>query len=225
VLQREKEEAHDYRYFPDPDLLPVVMDDAWLERIRATVCEAPYKRRDRYVEQFAMDPRDADTLVEERANCELFESAVSALPSGAAPRRLVKLLLSEGNKRANERGVTLAELPITPTHWAELVGLLEGGKVSATASVTILDEMLAGDEAPEAIAKRKGVMQTSDASAIEPVVDEALAANAKAVEDAKGGQKGEKALGFLIGQVMQKTRGAANPAAVRELLKKKLGLG
>ena len=236
VLQREKEEAHDYRYFPDPDLLPVVMDDDWLKQIRATVVESPASRRQRYVEQYALDPRDADTLVEERANCELFESAIAA---GAAPKRLVKLLLSEGNKRANERNVSLADLPITPARWAELVALLEAGKISATASVTVLDEMLnaagatagAGDgparpelESPEAIAKRKGLMQTSDASAIEPMVDAAIAANAKAVEEAKGGKKAEKALGFLTGQVMQKTRGTANPAVVRELLKKKLGL-
>ena len=228
VLQREKEEAHDYRYFPDPDLLPVVMDDAWLERIRATVVEMPLARRKRYVEQFGMDARDADQLIEERAICELFESAAAELPANLSggSRRLVKVLLSEGAKRANERNVGLAELPISPARWAELVRLLEGGKISSSAAAAILDAMLAApaaDESAEAIAARLGLVQTSDASAIEPIIDELLAANPAIVADAKGA-KGEKALGGLIGQVLKRVRGA-NPSAVREMFKKKLGLG
>jgi aspartyl-tRNA(Asn)/glutamyl-tRNA(Gln) amidotransferase subunit B len=250
VLQREKEEAHDYRYFPDPDLLPVVMDDAWLKQIAATVVEVPLARRKRYVEQFGMDGRDADQLIEERATCELFESAAAELGSNlpAGSRRLVKLLLSEGVKRANERDVGLAELPISPARWAELVRLLEAGKISATAATAVLDEMLSSSPSPatdgaggmkavpsdvfhpvyasetsESIAQRLGLIQTSDASAIEPIIDELLAANPAIVADAKGA-KGEKALGGLIGQVLKRVRGA-NPSAVRELLKKKLGLG
>ncbi len=228
VLQREKEEAHDYRYFPEPDLVPVRIDDAWLERIRQTVVDAPLARARRYVGEFGLDPKDAETLIEERGHCDLFEAAVAALPPDAqpasSPRRLAKLLLSEGLKRANERGCTLAELPIAAARWAELVALLEASKVSATAAAAILDELMQRDESPADIAQRTGLLQTSDASALEPIVDAVLAANAQAVADAAGGKKAEKALGFLTGQVMQRTRGAANPRAVRELLISKLGL-
>jgi len=220
VLQREKEEAHDYRYFPEPDLTPVVMDDAWLDQIRRDVPELPLHRRRRYVSDFALDPADAMGLTEDRPVAELFESAVAA---GAAPKRLSKLLLSEGNKRANERNVSLADLPVSPKRWAQLVGLLESSRIGSTAAATVLDELLGGDGEPEQIAQAKGLIQTSDASALEPIIDAVLAANPQAVADAAG-KKGAKALGFLTGQVMQKTRGAANPQAVQALLRKKLGL-
>ncbi|MCG3178643.1 MAG: Aspartyl/glutamyl-tRNA(Asn/Gln) amidotransferase subunit B [Phycisphaerae bacterium] len=222
-LQREKEEAHDYRYFPDPDLAPVVMDDAWLADIRATVCERPIARRARYVAELGLDAADADQIVEERANADLFEAAATALPGGKGARRLAKLLLSEGNKRANERGGLLADLPIAAGRWAEVVALLEGSKISATAAGTVIDELLTRDDAPEAIARAKGLIQTSDAADLAPLIEAVLADNPKAVADAAG-PKGAKALGPLIGQVIKKSGGSANPKVVQELLKQKLGL-
>ncbi len=222
VLQREKEEAHDYRYFPEPDLTPVVLDDAKLAELQAGVCELPLARRRRWESDLGIEPADAELLVEERANAELFEQAVDA---GAAARRLSKLLASEGFKRANERETTLAGLGIAPGRWAELVTLLEEDKIGATAAATVIDAMLESDAAPADIAGARGLTQTSDASDIGPMVQSAIDANPQAVADAtEGGKKSKAALGFLTGQVMKESKGSANPKVVQQLLREKLGL-
>ncbi|MHC4302255.1 MAG: Asp-tRNA(Asn)/Glu-tRNA(Gln) amidotransferase subunit GatB [Planctomycetota bacterium] len=221
VLQREKEEAHDYRYFPDPDLVPVEFSDEWLDEIRGRLCELPITRQMRYVTHYGLSDYDAGVLTGERATADFFEQAVSA---GGEAKRLCNLLTQTGLKMANEKGCSVAELGVQPEGLAELAKMVEAGDVSATASVTILEQMVDSGKDPQSLAEELSLIQKSDAGELEAIVEQVLAENAKAVEDAKsGGKKSGKARGFLLGQVMQKTKGQANPKVVSEILGKKLG--
>jgi len=220
VLQREKEEAHDYRYFPDPDLVPVTTTAESLDQIRSRLCELPLQRQLRYVRQYQLSDYDAGVLTAERATADFFEQAVQA---GGDPKRLCNLLTQTGLKLANERGCDFAGLGIEPSDVAELARMIDRGAVSAGAAGTILEAMTETPGKPAALAEELNLMQKSDASELEAVVDEVLAANPQAVEDVTaGGKKCKKAKGFLLGQVMQKTKGQANPKVVSELLDKKL---
>jgi aspartyl-tRNA(Asn)/glutamyl-tRNA(Gln) amidotransferase subunit B len=220
VLQREKEEAHDYRYFPEPDLVPVEIDDKWLAEIKSRLCELPLQKQKRFVEEYKLSDYDAGVIASERSTAELFDDAVKA---GASPKRVCNLLTQVGAKLANEKGCSIAELGVGPEVLAQLAKMVETSEVSATASVTIFSEMVATGKSPADIAAAKNLVQSSDAGEIETLVDEVIAANQKAVEEVKaGGKKSKKAIGFLMGQVMQKSKGQANPKVVSEILNKKL---
>jgi len=221
VLQREKEEAHDYRYFPEPDLVPVEMNDEWLGEIRLRLCELPSAKQGRYVKEYGLSGYDAGVLTAERATAEFFEEVVKA---GGEAKRVCNLLTQRGLKLANEKGCSVAELGVETGAIAELAKMIEGGDVSATASMTIFEEMIKTSKGPGVLAEELELVQKSDAGELERVVDEVLAANGQAVEDVKsGGKKSKKARGFLFGQVMQKSKGRANPKVVAEILDKKLG--
>jgi aspartyl-tRNA(Asn)/glutamyl-tRNA(Gln) amidotransferase subunit B len=221
VLQREKEEAHDYRYFPDPDLVPVEFSDERLAEIRGGLCELPIKRQTRYVTEYGLSDYDAGVLTAERATADFFEQAVEA---GGEPKRLCNLLTQTGLKMANEKGCTVAELGVQPEGLAQLAKMVEAGDVSATASVTIFEQMVKSGRAAQVLAEELNLIQKSDAGELEGIVEQVLAENAQAVEDVKsGGKKSGKARGFLLGQVMRKTKGQANPKVVSEILGKKLG--
>ncbi len=221
VLQREKEESHDYRYFPEPDLVPVEVGDEWLEEIKSGLCELPLARQVRYVSEYGLSEYDAGVLTAERETAEFFERAVGA---GGEPKRLCNLLTQTGLKLANERGCGVAALGVDATAVAALARMLEDGTVSASASATIFEEMLKTGKQPGVLAEELKLIQKSDASELERIVDEVLVENAGAVEDvAGGGKKSGKARGFLLGQVMQKTKGRANPKVVSQILDKKLG--
>lgn len=221
VLQREKEEAHDYRYFPEPDLVPVEMTDAWLDEIRGHLCELPLARQTRYVAEFKLSDYDAGVLTGERATAEFFEAAVDA---GGEPKRVCNLLTQVGLKLANEKGCGVDELGVSTQGVAELVGMVERGGVSAGAAATIFAAMGETGKEPGQLAEELNLIQKSDAGELEAIVDEVLAANPQAVEDVRsGGKKSKKARGFLLGQVMQKTKGQANPKVVSEILAEKLG--
>jgi len=220
VLQREKEEAHDYRYFPDPDLVPVTTTPELLDQIRSRLCELPFQRQLRYVRQYQLSDYDAGVLTAERATADFFERAVQ---TGGDQKRLCNLLTQTGLKLANERGCDFAGLGIEPSDVAELAKMIDSGAVSAGAGGTILEAMAETSRKPAALAEELNLMQKSDAGELEAVVDEVLAAHPQAVEDVTaGGKKCKKAKGFLLGQVMQKTKGQANPKVVSELLDKKL---
>ncbi len=220
VLQREKEEAHDYRYFPDPDLVPVRPDEKWLKAIRGRLCEMPLKRRLRYVKEYDLSDYDAGVLTAERATADFFESAVAA---GAEPKRVCNLLTQVGLRMANERGCSIAELGPAAGDVAELAKMVQAGDISATAANTILEEMVKTGKKPQTLAEQLNLIQKSDAGELEKIVDEVLRDNPQAVEDFKtGGKKSGKARGFLLGQVMQKTKGRANPKIASEILDKKL---
>ncbi|MCK4751824.1 MAG: Asp-tRNA(Asn)/Glu-tRNA(Gln) amidotransferase subunit GatB [Planctomycetes bacterium] len=220
VLQRVKEEAHDYRYFPDPDLLPVELDDAWLEQIKSQLCELPIKKQIRYVSEYKLSDYDAGVLTADRSTAEFFEEAVKA---GGDPKRVCNLITQVGLKLANEAGCGIAELSLTAENMSELAKMIDDGQVSASAGNTILEQMTKTDKAAQVIAEELNLIQKSDAGELEGIVEKVLAENPKAVEDVKsGGKKSKKAQGFLLGQVIQKTKGQANPKVVSEILSKKL---
>jgi len=221
VLQREKEEAHDYRYFPEPDLVPVELTDAWLEEIRGRLCELPIKRQVRFVDQYKLSDYDAGVLTAERSTAEFFDEVVKA---GAQPKRVCNLLTQVGLRLANEARCSIVELPLAVEDVAELAKMIEAGKVSATAGNTIMEQMVKTGKSARIIADELDLVQKSDAGQLEAIVDQVLATNPKAVDDVtSGGKKSKKARGFLLGQVMQKTKGQANPKVVSEILAKKLG--
>ena len=221
VLQRGKEEAHDYRYFPEPDLVPVELSDEWLKDIRSRICELPLKKQMRFVTEYGLSDYDAGVLTADRAAGEFFEAVVSA---GGEPKRVCNLLTQVGLKLSNEKGCNLDELGFSAENVARLATMAEAGDVSASAANTILEQMAQSDENPQVIAEKQNLIQKSDAGELEAVVDKILAENAQAVEDVKsGGKKSGKAKGFLLGQVMQRTKGQANPKVVSEILSKKLG--
>ncbi|MHC4927351.1 MAG: Asp-tRNA(Asn)/Glu-tRNA(Gln) amidotransferase subunit GatB, partial [Planctomycetota bacterium] len=220
VLQREKEEAHDYRYFPDPDLVPVDIDDAWLTEIKSRLCELPIQMQMRFVNDYGLSDYDAGVLTGDRATGEFFDATVKL---GADAKRVCNLLTQTGLKLANEKDVTVDQLSISTENLAKLAKMAENGDVSASAATTIFEEMAENGGEPMAIAEVKNLIQKSDAGEIESLVDEVLTENAKAVEDAKNNpKKGKKAMGFLMGQVMQKSKGQANPKVVSQLLNQKL---
>jgi aspartyl-tRNA(Asn)/glutamyl-tRNA(Gln) amidotransferase subunit B len=221
VLQREKEEAHDYRYFPEPDLVPVEVKSRWLEEIRGHLCELPLKKQMRYVEQYGLSAYDAGVLTAERSTAEFFEDVVKG---GGEPKRVCNWITQDGLRLANERGCSVRKLGITPQQVAKLTSMIVSGDISSTAATSVTNIMTTriGID-PHLIAKEESLLQKSDASELEKVVEQVLAENSKAVEDVKsGGKKNEKARSFLLGQVMQKTKGQANPKIVSEILSKKL---
>ena len=220
VFQRHKEEADEYRYFPEPDLLPVEIDDAWLERIKAQLPELPIARYARFREEFGLDEKLTTLLTSERTTADYFEAVVQA---GASPRRAANLIQSQGLRLANERGTDVAGLGISAQRLAQLCKLADEDKVSATTAAGIFQAMLESDDPPEKIAQDRNLMQVSDTSALEAIVAEVLSENEKAVADYKsGGKKAKKARSFILGQVMQKTKGQANPKVVGQLIDQKV---
>ncbi len=220
VLQRQKEEAHDYRYFPDPDLVPVELTAEWLSQIKTHLCELPIEKQKRFATEYKLSDYDAGVLTSERKTAEFFDAAVKA---GADAKRVCNLLTQTGMKLANEAGCNVADLGISADNLAKLAKMAEAGDISATASATVFEEMAKTKKAPDVIATELNLIQTSDAGKLEAVVDEVLATNPDAVSDAApGGKKTKKARGFLLGRVMQKTKGQANPKIVSQILDKKL---
>jgi aspartyl-tRNA(Asn)/glutamyl-tRNA(Gln) amidotransferase subunit B len=220
VLQREKEEAHDYRYMPDPDLVPVVMTDSWRAEIRSRLCELPLVKEQRFVTQYGLSQYDAGVLTAERSTSNFFDAAVKA---GGNPKRLCNFLTQIGLKLANDKGCQVTELGFDSTQLAELANLTDAGTVSATAAATIINKFASfPGKSPVEIAKELNLVQSSNASELEGVVDEIIAANAQAFADAKDPKKAKKATGYLMGEVIKKTKGQANPRIVSEILARKL---
>jgi aspartyl-tRNA(Asn)/glutamyl-tRNA(Gln) amidotransferase subunit B len=220
VLQREKEEAHDYRYFPDPDLVPVRVNEQWLNEIKSRLCELPSKKRTRYIKDYGLSDYDAGVLTNDRPVADFFEAAVKA---GGEPKRVCNLLTQVGLKLANAHGCAITKLGPKPDDIAQLAQMAQTGKISATAANTILEEMVNTGKRPQELAEQLNLIQKSDAGELETIVDEVLKSNPQAVADSKeGGKKSGKARGFLLGQVMQKTKGRANPKVAAEILDKKL---
>jgi aspartyl-tRNA(Asn)/glutamyl-tRNA(Gln) amidotransferase subunit B len=220
VLQREKEEAHDYRYFPDPDLVPVRVNEQWLNEIKSRLCELPFSRRIRYTKEYSLNDYDAGVLTNDRQVADFFEESVKA---GGEPKRVCNLLTQVGLKLANARGCAIAELGPKPADIAQLAKMTQTGEISATAANSILEEMVKTGKGPRELAEQLNLIQKSDAGELEAIVDEVLKNNPQAAADFKeGGKKSGKAKGFLLGQVMQKTKGRANPKVASEILDKKL---
>ena len=219
VYQREKEESHDYRYFPDPDLVPVRVAEAWRRRVAATIGELPLARRRRYIEGHGLTFKEADALTQDAPTGDLLDAAIAA---GADAKRCTNLLLGRAAALANDRGCTIAEVGATAGQLAELAKMLADDRISATAAARVFDKMVEGGS-PERIAEADGLLAVTDAAALAAWVAEAIAANPQAAQQVtEGGKKQKKAFGFLMGQVMQASRGAAQPAEVQRLLRRKL---
>jgi len=218
-FQRSKEEAHDYRYFPDPDLVPVEVSDAWLERIRETVGETPLERSLRMQREYGLSAADADTILADRATAELFETAADV----GHPPTLGKQFISFWSMHANHRGSTIAGLGMDAQRLGELSRITADGLINATAAAAIAEKMLETPDGPQQIAEREGLLQVRDEGAMQAWVDQAFAANEKAVQDAIANPKKQKqARGFLLGQVMKISGGKADPAIVGKLIDDKL---
>jgi aspartyl-tRNA(Asn)/glutamyl-tRNA(Gln) amidotransferase subunit B len=225
VFQRDKEEAHDYRYFPEPDLVPVTVDDAWRNSLQSQIGELPLARRGRYISQYSLSFKESDALTQAPGDGDLLDQAVLA---GASAKRVTNLLLGRLAATANERNCTLAEVGIPAQALAELAVMMDAGKINASAGDKILEAMIASGDQPAAspadIAQSLNLLAVTDNSALEAWVDAAIAANAGPADQVRTGDKKAKAaFGFLMGAVMKASGGKAPPAAVKQLLESKLG--
>ncbi len=215
---RSKEDAQDYRYFPDPDLLPLVIAAAEVERVRATMPELPQAKVERFVAQFGLTAYDAALLTTEREAADYFEALVEA--SGAEPKTCANWQNGELAAALNRDGLAISRSPVSAAALGGLLKRIADGTISGKIAKDVFEAMWRGEGSPDAIIESKGLKQISDSGAIEKLADETLAANPKLVEDYRAGK--EKAFNALVGQVMKATKGKANPAQVNEILKKKL---
>jgi len=217
VGMRAKEHAHDYRYFPEPDLLPLTVSDAWRERIRSQMPELPAAKRARFRRDFRLRDYDVEVLTGSRELAEFFERTAAACGDPVEASKWVQGELLGALKAA---GKELAESPVPPEELGELVAMVRRGELSGKLAKEVFAKMFAGGESARAIVEREGLRQISDASELERIVDEVLASNPKQLEQYRAGKT--TVLGFFVGQVMRATRRQANPQAVQELLQRKL---
>ena len=222
VAQRSKEYAHDYRYFPEPDLPPLVLDRAWVEGIRSRLPELPDARRDRFVEKYGLPIYDANLLVTSKALANFFEASAKNTTKKRA-KLVSNWLLGEFFRLLHSSDIEIEESKLTPNHLVGLLDLVEEGTISGTTAKEVFEEMFhTGRHAPEIVAER-GLEQITEAKDVEVAVDRVLEGNARAVADFRKGK--EQALTFLVGQVMRETKGRANPKLVSELLMERLREG
>jgi aspartyl-tRNA(Asn)/glutamyl-tRNA(Gln) amidotransferase subunit B len=221
---RSKEYAHDYRYFPEPDLVPLALERAWIEGIRADLPELPAARRARFEAEYELPAYDAELLTQTRALADYFETATSAAGVEDAPlepKAVANWIMSELLREVpadDERAIRSS--PVPPERLAGLLRLVEDGTISGKMAKDVFQKMFRSGEDAETIVTREGLRQVADSGALAAVIDEVLAANPRAVEDYRRGKKA--AAGALVGQVMKATQGKANPGLVNSLLQEKL---
>ncbi|MDP9103992.1 MAG: Asp-tRNA(Asn)/Glu-tRNA(Gln) amidotransferase subunit GatB, partial [Pseudomonadota bacterium] len=214
---RSKEDAMDYRYFPDPDLLPLELDPAWVKAIQATLPELPDAKRERLQTQYGLSAYDAGVLVIDAARADYFETAARGVDAKLVSNFTTNELLS----RLSKDGLEIEASPISPQDLGALIALIGDGTISSKIAKQVFEHMWAGEGSPAAIVEKHGLVQVTDTGAIEKAIDEIMATNPDKVEAAK---EKPQAIGWFVGQVMKATGGKANPAAVNEILKAKLGL-
>jgi aspartyl-tRNA(Asn)/glutamyl-tRNA(Gln) amidotransferase subunit B len=214
---RGKEEAHDYRYFPDPDLVPLVVSNDWVEDVRLSLPELPDVKRQRYQTELGLSGYDAEVLTANRELAEYFEACVALHPQA---KTVANWVMGEVTRALNEEGRAITDSPVTPPLLAALLKLVESGTISGKIAKTVFDEMWQSGKEPALIVEEKGLVQVSDTGEIEMIIDEIMTANAGQVEEYRGGK--DKVFGFFVGQVMRASKGKANPAVVNEILLKKL---
>ncbi len=213
---RSKEDANDYRYFPDPDLLPVRVDEELIEKLRAELPELPDAKISRYVSELGLNQYDAEVIVADEETAGYFEEA----STGANAKIVANWISSELFGRLNKNSMMIGECKITPSMIRDLVLLIEKGAISGKIAKIVFEEMFDSGDTAEKIVKEKGLTQVSDRASIEPIIDEVIAANPDSVEAYRNGK--DKLFGFFVGQVMKKTGGKASPSMVNEILKEKL---
>ena len=214
---RSKEEAHDYRYFPEPDLVPLRIGDEWLATIAATMPELPARKRARFLEEYGLSEYDADVLTASRATAEYFETVARA---SGNPKMAANWVMGDLMALLKAEGKEIAESPVSAAHLGELVKLIAGGQLSGKLAKEIFPKMFSTGEEAGAIMEKEGLKQISDSGALEKVIAGVIAGNPKQVEQYRGGKT--TVINFLVGQAMKATRGQANVALVTELFKQKL---
>lgn len=213
---RSKEEAHDYRYFPDPDLLPLVIEQSFVDAIKATLPELPDQKKHRFMKDYGLSFYDASVLIVERARADFYETVAGGRDAKLAANWVINELLGALNKD----GKPLAESPVTAKQLGELIGLIKDNTISGKIAKDVFADMMATGKDASKIVDEKGLKQVTDSGAIEKIVDEVIAENPDNVAAYKGGK--DKLFGFFVGQVLKKSGGKANPDMVNDLLKKKL---
>lgn len=214
---RTKEEANDYRYFPEPDLAPFTVSEEYIEDIRKTLPELPDERRERYIANFGLSSTDAQYMTNDKDTSDYFEKVVAA---GADPKASVNWIMGEFASQLSNAGIEIAKAPVTPENLAKLLALIAKGTISGKIAKKVFAEMWKNGADPEEIVKAQGLVQISDTGALKELVVKVIANNPKAVEDFKAGKK--KAVGALVGQIMKETKGKANPKVINELLNDEL---
>lgn len=220
VSMRSKEEAHDYRYFPEPDLVPVVIDETWQEEVHRTLPELPAAKRERFARQYVLPEYDADQLTATRALADYYEAAVAA---GGSPKATSNWVMGEIQRLLNAKGIGIEACPVSPERFAGLLKRIEDGTVSGKLAKTVIEAMFQTGKDAATIIAEQGLTQMSDSAALERAIAEVLARHPKEVAEYRSGK--EKLFGFFVGQVMKATQGKANPALVNEILKKQLAEG
>ncbi|GAB6933956.1 Asp-tRNA(Asn)/Glu-tRNA(Gln) amidotransferase subunit GatB [Calditerricola satsumensis] len=213
VPMRGKEEAHDYRYFPEPDLVRLVIDREWVERVKAELPELPDARRERYMRAYGLSDYDAGVLTASKDLSDYYDAVVQC---GADPKAAANWVMVELMGYVNAQGIDVRDVKLSPANLGKLITLIDKGTISGKIAKQIFKELVETDRDPEAIVKEKGLVQITDPEALRPIVLEVLDANAQSVLDYKNGK--DRALGFLVGQVMKATKGKANPELVNRLL-------
>ena len=217
ISMRDKEESHDYRYFPDPDLVPVVVSEDWVREIRANLPELPEAKRERFIRDYALPPYDAQVLTSTKSIANYFEAALKRFPQ---PKTLSNWIMSELLRELHRDNRPIEDCPVSAENLAELLNLLDSGVISGKIAKGVFEQMYESGKSAGQIVDEKGLVQVSDESEIESVIDQTLSENPKEVEQFKAGK--DKLFGFFVGQVMRKTKGKANPQLVNEILRKKL---
>lgn len=215
---RSKELEQEYRYFPEPDLVPVVFDPVWIEEQRKLLPELPQQKKHRFMEQFGLPEYDAGVLTDSKSLAEFYEQAVEGYHD---PKVVANWIMGDFLKMLNASGIEAEQSKAAPGHLAEMLKLMDNGTISGKIAKTVFTEMFETGKRPEEIVKEKGLVQITDESAIEAAIDQALKDNPNELERYRAGK--QELMGFFVGQVMRSTKGKANPAAVNKLLKEKLG--
>ncbi len=214
---RSKEQAHDYRYLPEPDLVPIVVDPARVAEIRANLPELPDARRQRLMNDYGLSAYDAGIITSTKAVADYFDQSVE---NNGDAKAVANWLMGEVSKHLNSEGITILDCPVSPKQLTELLALIEKGTISNKIAKTVFEEMWISRKDAEVIVKEKGLVQISDSSEIVAIVESVIAANPQSVADFKAGK--DKAIGFLVGQIMKQTKGRANPDMVNTLLRERL---
>jgi aspartyl-tRNA(Asn)/glutamyl-tRNA(Gln) amidotransferase subunit B len=215
---RSKEQAHDYRYFPDPDLPPMSLDEALLARWRSDLPELPAKRRQRFIDVYGLPPYDAGVLTESRSDADYFEAVAAASDD---PKQASNWLMGDVRKALEGHGLSLSTTPMRPDQLGDLIRMVKAGEITGKAAKEVCDVMVSAGGDPKSIVAERGLAQVSDASVIAGIVDKVIAAQADSVASYKAGKA--KALDFIVGQIMKESRGRANVDVVKNLLKERLG--
>ncbi|WP_027308605.1 Asp-tRNA(Asn)/Glu-tRNA(Gln) amidotransferase subunit GatB [Caloramator sp. ALD01] len=217
IVMRSKEEAHDYRYFPEPDMVYLVVDDEWINNVKNTLPELPDKKRARYISEYGLPEYDASILTSSKALAAFFEDTVK---EGASPKDASNWIMGEVLRTLNDREMSIEDIKVQPKHLSKLIELINNGTITGTIAKKVFKDMFETGDDPEKIVKEKGMVQISDENAIRDIVNKVLDENPQSVEDFKNGKT--KAMGFVVGQVMKASKGKANPQLVNKLVEEEL---